>query len=99
MILYTHETKEKSTPIFRSTIRPRPWRTGKGVVVITGCSHTAICNIVKQTKKVTAAMKPSWLREDFTCPSVLSKPAGTVDCFRQNPARHIHFILLEHTRP
>jgi 7,8-dihydropterin-6-yl-methyl-4-(beta-D-ribofuranosyl)aminobenzene 5'-phosphate synthase len=66
-------------------------RTGEGLVVITGCSHSGICNVIERAKAVTGESR---LRDVIGGFHLQAPPRpqleGTVDYFRTAGARIIH---------
>jgi len=62
-----------------------------GLVVITGCSHSGICNILEYAKKVTGECRIVDVIGGFHLlnPSA-QQMQGTIDYFRQNPSKQLH---------
>ncbi|MEZ5336420.1 MAG: MBL fold metallo-hydrolase [Methanolobus sp.] len=66
-------------------------KTEKGLVIVTGCSHSGICNIIEYAKEVCSEEKIVDIIGGF---HLLSPPEkkmkGTVDYFRQLSLKEVH---------
>jgi 7,8-dihydropterin-6-yl-methyl-4-(beta-D-ribofuranosyl)aminobenzene 5'-phosphate synthase len=62
-----------------------------GLVIITGCSHSGICNIVEQAKRITGESRILDIVGGFhlLAPSEVQMQ-GTLDYFRGNEPEHMH---------
>lgn len=55
-----------------------------GLVVVTGCSHAGICNIVEYAKKVSGLQKVKAVIGGFHLKEIDEQTKRTIDYFRQN---------------
>ena len=65
-------------------------KTGKGLVIITGCSHSGICNIVEYAKRVAGQDLIYAVIGGFHLLGNEAQLQGTVDYFLENRAEHLY---------
>jgi len=64
--------------------------TGKGLAIITGCSHAGICNIVEHAKNVTGQHHVHVVLGGFHLMGDSTQLRKTIDYFKQNPVDHLY---------
>jgi 7,8-dihydropterin-6-yl-methyl-4-(beta-D-ribofuranosyl)aminobenzene 5'-phosphate synthase len=65
-------------------------KTEKGLVIITGCSHAGICNIVEYAKKVTQQSKVFAVIGGFHLLGDRIQLQKTIEYFNENPVNHLY---------
>lgn len=65
-------------------------KTAHGLVIITGCSHAGICNIVEHAKKVCNADHVHTVLGGFHLLGNEEQLDKTIDYFRENPVNHLY---------
>ncbi|MEN8185764.1 MAG: MBL fold metallo-hydrolase [Bacteroidota bacterium] len=65
-------------------------RTNKGVVVVTGCSHSGICNICEQAKKVTGQKLYAVIGGFHLFENEPEAVEGTIDYFKTEKPRYLY---------
>ncbi|MDY6791371.1 MAG: MBL fold metallo-hydrolase [Thermodesulfobacteriota bacterium] len=65
-------------------------RTEKGLVIVTGCSHAGICNIVEYAKKVTDQEKIYTVMGGFHLLGDQVQLQKTIDYFQKNKVNHLY---------
>jgi len=65
-------------------------KTEKGLVIITGCSHAGICNIVEYAKEVTRQNKVLAVIGGFHLLGDMFQLEKTIEYFNRNPVQHLY---------
>jgi 7,8-dihydropterin-6-yl-methyl-4-(beta-D-ribofuranosyl)aminobenzene 5'-phosphate synthase len=65
-------------------------RTRRGLVIITGCSHSGVCNIVEHAKKVCEESRVHAVLGGFHLLNNSERPERTVGYFQENPVSHLY---------
>lgn len=69
------------------------YKTDEGVFIITGCSHSGICNISEYAKKITECERIIGILGGFHIFKESEKLFGTIQYFKEN---HIHKLYPSH---
>lgn len=80
----------RQRPDFLSDDSAMAIQTDQGLLVISGCSHAGICNIVEHAKKVTGQSRVQAVMGGFHLLGQADQLEKTIEYFRKNPVEHLY---------